>query len=183
MIKFIEVPTALGPVLFNVSHIVGIGLTSDEQTYIALAPPLPGEPRMCRVAVPYHTLRRELVALAGNSQALHSFVIIEVPVPASLLPLQLRAENLALDFLQKDPTRADLVLLEADIAAVAQAAGRGPVGLAANLAKSAVSAAIARYEVRYLLERAALGDIAQHLVLAAGHLARAQSDGAAVGSG
>ena len=75
--KFIEVPTSSGPVLLNVAQIVSIGVTEGHGTYIELAPTTLGEQGLCFVAVPYHTLRRELIALLVGQQVFHSFVVVE----------------------------------------------------------------------------------------------------------
>lgn len=102
----------------------------------------------------------------------------------NLIPLRDRAQALALALRQGDAVSStDLLTLEQQVAEAATAAGRGPVGLALNLAKSSVSAAIARQEVAYMLEADAVGEVAAHLILASGHITRAMRDGAAVGSG
>ena len=101
-----------------------------------------------------------------------------------LISLRDRAQFLALALRQGDVVSlTDLTTLEQGIADAATAAGRGPVGLALNLAKSSISAAIARMEVYHILEVDSVRETAAHLVLASGHIARAMRDGAAVGSG
>jgi hypothetical protein len=100
------------------------------------------------------------------------------------ITLRDRAQTLALYVRQGGGVIIDqLQELEQQIADAANAVGRGPVGLALNLAKSNVSAAIARLEVYYILQADADREIASHLVLASGHIARAMKAGAAVGSG
>lgn len=85
---------------------------------------------------------------------------------------------------ERPPMRKGLIQLESAIADLAQEAGRGPAGLALNLAKSEVSRMVAMLSTQIVgLPDGIEVPLGYSALVVAGHLHRALEGGAAVGSG